>query len=80
MVAYTSEIRHLIYTINPVEGYNCQLRKVTKNKGAFPTDEAVRKMFWLAHTDIAKPWTKAIANWELILNQLAICFEERFPV
>lgn len=80
MFAYTPEIRRLIYTTNPVEGYNRQLRKVTKNKGAFPTGEAVRKMFWLAHTNIARQWTKPIANWELILNQLAIRFEERFPV
>ena len=80
MFAYTPEIRRLIYTTNPVEGYNRQLRKVTRNKGAFPTGEAVRKMLWLAHTNIARLWTKPIANWELILNQLAIRFEDRFPV
>src|SRR3990172_4256863 len=68
MFAYTPEIRRLIYTTNPLEGYNRQLRKVTKNKGAFPTAEAVRKMFWLAHNHIAQQWTKPMPNWELILN------------
>ena len=80
MFAYTPEIRRLIYTTNPLEGYHRQLRKVTKNKGVFPTSEAVRKMFWLAHNNITRKWTKPIPNWELILNQLAIRFEDRFPI
>jgi putative transposase len=80
MFAYTPEIRRLIYTTNPLEGYHRQLRKVTKNKGAFPTEEAVCKMFWLAHNNITRKWTKPIPNWELILNQLAIRFENRFPL
>jgi len=77
---YTPEIRRLIYTTNPIEGYNRQLRKVTKSKATFPTYEAARKMLWLAHRDIVKKWTMPIANWAMILNQLAIRFEERFPV
>ncbi len=77
---YTPEIRRLIYTTNPIEGYNRQLRKVTKSKAVFPTPEAVRKMLWLAHRDIIKKWTMPIPNWPLILNQLAIRFEARFPL
>jgi transposase-like protein len=80
MFAYTDEIRRLIYTTNPIEGYNRQLRKATKTKGAFPTPEAVRKSFWLAHRNIAEPWNRPLHNWELILNQLAIRFESRFPL
>jgi len=77
---YTPEIRRLIYTTNPIEGYNRQLRKVTKSKALFPTYEAVRKLLWLAHRDIVKKWTMPVQNWALILNQLAIRFEGRFPV
>jgi hypothetical protein len=80
MFAYTPEIRRLIYTTNPIEGYNRQLRKATKTKGAFPTAEAVRQSFWLAHQNIAQKWDRPIYNWELILNQLAIRFEERMPL
>ncbi len=80
MFAYTPEIRRLIYTTNPIEGYNRQLRKATKTKGAFPTAEAVRKSFWLAHQNIAQTWDRPIHNWELILNQLAIRFEGRIPL
>lgn len=80
MFAYTPEIRRLIYTTNPIEGYNRQLRKATKTKGAFPTPEAVRKSFWLAHQNIAQHWDRPIHNWELILNQLAIRFEGRISL
>lgn len=80
MFAYTPEIRRLIYTTNPIEAYNRQLRKATKTKGAFPTAEAVRKCFWLAHQNIAQTWDRPIHNWELILNQLAIRFEGRIPL
>jgi len=80
MFDYTPEIRRLIYTTNPIESYNRQLRKVTKSRGAFPSPEAARKLLWLAHRDIAKKWTMPIANWPIILNQLAIRFEDRFPI
>lgn len=71
------EIRRLIYTNNAIEGYNRQLRKVTKNKTVFPTDQAVRKAFYLAHRDIAAKWTMPIPHWPKILNQLAIYFDGR---
>lgn len=80
MFDYTPEIRRLIYTTNLIEGYNRQLRKVTKNRAAFPSAEAIRKLLWLAHRDIEKKWTMPIPNWAIILNQLAIRFEDPFPI
>jgi transposase-like protein len=80
MFQFSKEIRRLIYTTNIIEAYNRQLRKVSKNRGVFPSDMAVRKLLWLAHRDIAKKWTMPISNWASILNQLAIHFEERFPL
>jgi putative transposase len=79
MFDFPSDIRRLIYTTNTVEGYNRQLRKVTKTKGAFPTGEAARKLLFLANRDITRKWTAPVHNWTRILNQLAIRFEGRFP-
>jgi transposase-like protein len=76
---YPQEIRRLIYTTNAVEGYHRQLRKVTKTKGAFPTPEAARKLLYLVHMDITKNWNAPMRDWPLILNQLAILFQGRFP-
>ena len=78
--AYPAEIRRLIYTINAVEGYHRQLRKVTKSKSVFPTPEAARKLLFLANRDILKKWTMPIQNWPLILNQLVIRFEGRLAI
>lgn len=77
---YPAEIRRLIYTTNSIEGYNRQLRKVTKNKSSFPTAQSARKLLYLANVHITKKWTKPLNNWSLILNQLAIRFEDRFPL
>ncbi len=76
---FPKEIRRLIYTTNTVEGYHRQLRKVIKNKSSFPTPQAARKLLYLATMNISKKWTNAIRNWPLILNQLAIRFEDRWP-
>jgi putative transposase len=77
---YPTEIRRLIYTTNSVENYHRQLRKVTKSKSVFPTPEAARKLFFLAHRDILKSWTLPMHNWPLILSQLAIRFEGRLVI
>ncbi len=71
---YPKEIRRLIYTTNAVEAYHRQLRKVTKNKGSFPTEQALRKLLYLATVNITKKWSAPLQNWPLILNQLAIRF------
>ena len=76
---FPKEIRRLIYTTNAVEGYHRQLRKVIKNKSMFPTPQAARKLLYLATMDITKKWSAPIRSWPLILNQLAIRFEERWP-
>lgn len=76
---YPASIRRMIYTTNTVEGYNRQLRKVTKSRGSFPTGEAVRKLLFLANRDIVKKWTNPMADWPSILNQLVIRFGERVP-
>lgn len=77
---FPQEIRRLIYTTNSVEGYHRQLRKVIKNRSSFPTPQAARKLLYLATLDITKKWTMPIWNWPLILNQLAIRFEDRWSV
>jgi len=77
---FPKDIRRLIYTTNTVEGYHRQLRKVIKNKSSFPTSQAARKLLYLATMNITKKWTNAIFNWPLILNQLAIRFEDRWPL
>jgi putative transposase len=77
---FPKEIRRLIYTTNTVEGYHRQLRKVIKNKGSFPTEQSVRKLLYLATMNITRKWTAPIQNWPLILNQLAIRFENRMSV
>jgi len=80
MFEYGAEIRRLIYTTNSIEGYNRQLRKVTKTTGAFPTDEAARKLLFLVNRDITRKWTAPVANWARIRNQLAIRFAGRCPM
>ena len=76
---YPDEVRKLIYTTNTIEGYNRQLRKVTKNKGVFPTDDSLFKMLYLATADITKKWTGRRRDWGQIYSQLSIFFEERIP-
>ena len=77
---YTKEIRRLIYTTNTVEGYHRQIRKVTKNKGVFPSDTALEKLVYLAYRNIREKWTMPLANWALISQQLAIKFGDRYEI
>jgi putative transposase len=74
-----AELRRAVYTTNPIEALNRQLRKITKTRGAFPTDAAVMKLLWLAVDRAAKGWEMPIANWGKVRHQLAILFEQRFP-
>ena len=60
--------------------YNRQLRKVTKTKGAFPSDEAARKLLFLVNRNITRKWTAPVPNWARIRNQLAIRFMGRLPM
>ncbi len=74
---YPQEIRTLIYTTNSIEGFNRQLRKVTKSKTIFPTDDSLLKMLYLATVDITKKWTSKYREWGQILSQFQIYFEDR---
>lgn len=74
---YPQEVRTLIYTTNAIEGFNRQLRKVTKNKGVFPTDDSLIKMLYLAMVDITKKWTGKRREWGQIHSQLEIFFADR---
>lgn len=76
---YPQEVRRLIYTTNAIEGFNRQLRKVTKSKSVFPTDDSLFKMLYLAMTDITKKWTGRQRELGKIHAQLAIFFAERTP-
>ena len=72
--AYPEEIRRVIYTTNAIESLNASLRKVTKNRAAFPDDDAIMKIMYLAIQKVAKKWTMPIRNWGLALNQFVILF------
>jgi len=74
---YPQEIRKVIYTTNALEGLNRQLRKYTKTKSVFTSDQALMKCLYLAQEVITKKWTMAIRDWGLCLSQLAIHFEGR---
>jgi transposase-like protein len=74
---YPYEIRKMIYTTNIIEGYHRQLRKVTKTKTAYPTDDSLRKIIYLATESISKKWTMPIREWKSCISQLAIYFGDR---
>ena len=74
---YPDEIRTIMYTTNIIEGFHRQLRKVTKTKTMFPSDQALEKMLFLASQNVIKKWTQRYKNWDLIINQLTIFFEGR---
>jgi transposase-like protein len=77
---YDTHIRKLIYTTNPVEGFHRQVRKVTKTKGAFPSDMALLKLIYLATENISKKWTQPLHNWGLTIQQFCIKFGDRMKI
>lgn len=74
---YPPEIRKVIYTTNAIESLNMSLRKITKNRGSFPSDEALLKLFYLAIRNISKRWTLPIRDWKAALNRFTIQFGDR---
>lgn len=76
---FPQEVRRLIYTTNAIEGFNRQLRKVTKAKTVFPTDDSLLKMLYLAMIDITKKWTGRRQDWSMIHAQLAVYYADRMP-
>ena len=74
---YPPELRKIIYTTNMIESYHRQLRKVTKGKSVFPSDEALLKMLYLVTQDVILRWTGRIHNWGQILLQLSVFFPNK---
>ena len=79
-LSYPQEIRKVIYTTNAIESVNRGLRKVIKNRGSFPNDEAAMKLIYLALGNISQKWTKPIKEWKAAMNRFAIVFEGRLPL
>jgi transposase-like protein len=73
---YPAEIRRIIYTTNSIEGFNRILRKATKNKSSFPTDDSLFKMLYLVVMDSTEKW-QSVRDWSQIINQLSVYFGER---
>ena len=80
MFKYSPEIRKLIYTTNATENFNRQLRKVTKTKSAFVSDNALMKLLYLTTMNIIDKWTMPIRNWGMILDNLMIYFGDRVKI
>lgn len=80
MFKYPPEIRKLIYTTNAIENFNRQLRKVTKTKSAFVSDDALMKILYLTTMQIVDKWTMPIRDWGMILDNLMIYFGDRVNI
>ena len=74
---FPDEIRRIMYTTNIIEGLNRQYRKVTKTKSVFPSDTSLEKMLYLASGNITQKWTQRYRNWDQVIGQLIILYEER---
>ena len=74
---FPDEIRRIMYTTNIIEGLNRQYRKVTKTKSVFPSDTSLEKMLYLASRNITQKWTQRYRNWDQVIGQLIILYEER---
>ena len=74
--AFPGNIRKIIYTTNVIESLNSQFRKITKTKLIFPNDDSLMKMLYLAVERVARKWTRAYSDWDLVINQLNIIFSD----
>ena len=74
---YSPEIRKVVYTTNAIESLNYSLRRMLKTRGAFPNDDAIFKILYLAINRVAKKWTMPIRDWKAALNQFVILFGDR---
>lgn len=77
---YTAPIRKMIYTTNIIEGFNRQLRKVTKNRGSFPNNDSLLKLLYLAMLEAEKKWQTPRHGWAETIGQLAVHFGDRVPI
>ena len=78
--SYPAAIRKAVYTTNSIESLNFSLRRITKARGSFPSDEAAIKLLYLGLRSITKRWTMPVHDWKAALNQFSILFEDRMPV
>lgn len=76
--AFAPEIRKIVYTTNAIESLHMQVRKVIKNRGHFPNDEAASKLIYLALRNITRDWKMPPREWKAAMTQFAIQFEGRF--
>jgi transposase-like protein len=74
---YPQEIRKIIYTTNTIESVNSQLKKVSRSKAVFPTDDSLQKVLYLASKNMLKKWTQKIRGWEKILRMLVVVYPEK---
>lgn len=77
---YPPDVRRMIYTTNSLEGFNRQLRKATKVRTIFPTDESLKKSLYLVTLDVIKKWTSPVPNWGQAVTQFAITFSDRMDL
>jgi len=80
MFELSAEIRRAVYTTNVIESLNYSLRKILKNRAAFPNEEAVFRLIYLGLQPVSRRWTMPIPNWKMALQQLALLFEDRLPL
>lgn len=80
MFELPAEIRRAVYTTNVIESLNYSLRKILKNRAAFPNDDAVFRLVYLGLQPVSRKWTMPIPNWKAALQQLALLFEDRLPL
>jgi putative transposase len=79
-LSYPEDIRRVIYTTNAIESVNSSLRKVLKNRGSFPNEDAVIKLVYLALRNISSKWSLPVRDWASAMNRFAIMFEGRMPL
>jgi transposase-like protein len=77
---YSMEVRKLIYRTNPIEGFHRQVRKYTKTKGSFSTENGLLKLVYSAIRQIGSKWNQSLANWALTMSQLEIFFPGRLDL
>ena len=77
---YPPAIRKVVYTTNAIESLNYSLRRIIKGRGAFPNDDAIKKLLYLGLRNASKKWTMPIRDWKAALNQFIILYGDRVPV
>ena len=77
---YPPEVRRLIYTTNAIEALNSKIRRAVRTRGHFPSDEAAAKLIYLALNATSQEWKRSVREWHIVKSQLAIMFEQRFPM